>query len=585
MAATVAVWGLTRARGLRPIAPVVAVTLLAVQLLPLPDWLLTRISPVAAAAWKIALSGPTINWGRITVDPSATTTGLWRLLLAAATILAVSDLARQMSLRKTLAAALAATSIVIWTLGLAFPFDKRLVLLGFIECRGPIEAEFWRTPLVPALVSNGSGVMGWVDVAGLRYGMPSWIAADGFGPYIYANHFAGAMCMTLPVALGLWLSRSAGRVPDVIQHAVVIIIFLAALWTVGVMATSRGGAGALLLAAAVFGSLTLPAGRLRGATRCLAAAVAVALLAMAAAMYGPFSGLEQMLPESMQPRVAAVLADSRVLAGRVATRMFVASPVLGSGLGTYGELFDRFQRGDLLLGYAHNDYAQWLAETGLVGAALMVASVAFLCRRFFTWSRGQGRVVNVLDAGIWAAVAGITAHSAFDWNLHVPANALIACILAGLAVASGDASPLLPRPGQFTKYAGEARWPGLVLTASCLVALVWLTRDAAAETVQRGLREAIVAARLAAADPARNDPTLQLMSAITAGERMSQRDPDNAQLAILIGQANLHLAAQHQAIDDANALLETAESWFGKARRNCAASRGRPEPLAAQKPR
>ena len=42
----------------------------------------------------------------------------------------------------------------------------------------------------------------------------------------------------------------------------------------------------------------------------------------------------EFLPEALQPRVAALLADPRAEATATAWRMFLKSPVLGTGLGT-----------------------------------------------------------------------------------------------------------------------------------------------------------------------------------------------------------------------------------------------------------
>ena len=75
------------------------------------------------------------------------------------------------------------------------------------------------------------------------------------------------------------------------------------------------------------------------------------------------------------------MADSRAVAAHAALRMFAASPLLGIGLSCFGVFVPRFVPGDLLLYYAHNDYAQLLAETGLAGLAAAAGGVAWLARR------------------------------------------------------------------------------------------------------------------------------------------------------------------------------------------------------------
>lgn len=582
MALAIVFWALARPRGPRTaLMPLALTALICLQLLPLPDSLLGFVAPVANAAWKVAHAGLGQRWATISVDPAATATAIWRMFLILCTLAAVTALSRYAWCRRAFIIALGIACASMWALGIVFPFDKSLVLLGFIDCRGPIETEFWKTPLVPAIATNGSGNLDWVTLAGQRYATATWIAADGFGPYIYANHFAGAMCLTLPTLLGGILAVTRDRLPAFVRMGLTGMVFAAALWTVGVMATSRAGAGALLLGALVFSSFVLESRWPRTVARTLAALCALSLVAFMLAMYGAFNGIEKLFPAEIQPRIVALLSDGRTVAGRVAFRMFAASPLLGVGLGTFGELFPRFLRGDALLAYAHNDYAQWLAETGLVGAGIASALVWQLLKGFIGFFKAHNHRDRALLAGQWAGLAALSLHSFFDWNLHIPANALLACIVAGLAGASGggDSQPMVPKTG--LKGALPQRWPGFVLATVCLLAVVFLVRDAMTETTQRRLREAIVAARLQATDATQPPAGPVLRAAIDAGEQMARWDSRNAHLAVLIGQAFLHLSAEQQPIDDASSQRAAADRWFATARANCAVCRGLPEQLAA----
>lgn len=584
VAIAVALWATASPRRRLPaIMPLAFAALFCLQLLPLPDRVLGFIAPVASGAWKVARTGLDQGWATVSVDPAVTATAIWRMLLVLAALAATTSLCCHAWCRKAFRVALSLACVSMWTLGIVFPFDKSLVLLGFIDCRGPIEAEFWKTPLVPPIATNGSGNLDWVTVAGQRYATAMWIAADGFGPYIYANHFAGAMCLTVPTLLGGMFTVARDRLPAFVRMALASTVFAAALWTVGVMATSRAGAGALLLGALVFFSLTLEAGWARTLARTATVLYAVMLLIFTLSMYGAFSGIERLLPTALQPRLTALLSDARTFAGRVAFRMFAASPVLGVGLGTYGELFTRFSRGDAVLGYAHNDYAQWLAETGLVGLAVASAVACQLVLGLGRYLNAGDRADRALPAGAWAGLAALGVHSAFDWNLHIPANALLACMVAGLAGASSqDSSAPAKRAAGKGPVVAE-RWPGWALAVACLFSLVFLARDAMSETTQRRLREAIVAARLQTMDATRPPTSPDLRAAIETGERMVGWDSRNSQLATLIGQAYLHLSTEQQPIDDASKQMAAANRWFATARAHCAAARGVPEPLNAVK--
>jgi O-antigen ligase len=583
----VAVWAMSAASTpLKAFLPLACVAFLAIQLVPLPDRLLVAISPVSAGAWKVAMADSPGRWGAITVDPAATAAALRRLLLAVAAIMAVADLSRSKPLYRLFCGTLCFVCVSIWLLGIAFPFQrKELVLLGFLDFKGPIAKEFWKTPVEPPIATNGSGNLEWVTVGQQRYQSPMWIAADGFGPYIYSNHFAGAMTLTLPVVLGTWLAWSRRRAPYSVRHGVVAAVFAAGIWTLGMMALSRAGAAAMMLAAFVFASLTYERLWMRRLSSALMIGYLLIIAGLSFVVYSGWHGIEHVFPAAVQPRVAALVADSRALAARVALRMFAAAPVLGSGLGTYGELFTRFMRSDFLLNYAHNDYAQWLAETGLYGASLAIGFLVVLYRSFRSWwitviERRQGDPVT---AGVWSALAGLGVHTAYDWNLHIPANALLACVVSGLALASG--TPAWQRGNGPGKACRSWAWrlPGFALGSACLIAAVVLARDAFSDSVQRDLRRAIVAARIAEDDATAPPATPLLGAAIAAAEHSFQRDPANAQLAALIGLARLHLSVIPGAVDDPAAERTAAQEWFSKARQRCATCR-LPEPLPAKEP-
>lgn len=110
--------------------------------------------------------------------------------------------------------------------------------------------------------------------------------------------------------------------------------------------------------------------------------------------------------------------------------------VTGVGMGGYETAFLRFRNVAPMntVDYAHNDYLQYLAELGLVGFLL---ALGVLGRCLYRMGLGLER------SRLVAAAMGV--HSLFDFNLYIPANALVLAWILGMATA-----PALPESKRAT---------------------------------------------------------------------------------------------------------------------------------------
>lgn len=118
-------------------------------------------------------------------------------------------------------------------------------------------------------------------------------------------------------------------------------------------------------------------------------------------------------------------------------------PLLGVGLGNFQEVFPRYQppaAGYYIYDYTHNDYLQFLAETGLIGSILLVWCIAgVLWRAAHSWSQVAGEQ-RLWLAGVLTGIVAMLLHSLVDFNLHIPANALLFVTLLALSVRLGGLS-------------------------------------------------------------------------------------------------------------------------------------------------
>ncbi len=559
--------------------PLVVCGTALLQLLPLPDRILVNLAPVSAGAWKVATEGASGAWGRISVNPGATLCGIRRLFVACAVLAVVTDVARRKSSRNRLLAALATSGAIILLLALVFgPMHGRRVL-GIVDLIGPFPTAF--TPIVRPVESAGYGQVEWMTVGPQRFPVEFANVGAGIGPYTYCNHFAGAVVLLLPIILGWWLMATRGRLEDRVRWGGLAVALAIGAWLVGVVADSRAGIVALAMTGMTFVTLAVEKTWLRRVAVGVAIAFTTAMIGVLAAgtiiLLSPVDDAVRSIPKAWQPTMTAALNDPRVIAAQIALRMFFASPLLGTGVDSYSDVFARFYTSDYVLFFAHNDYAQLLAETGAAGAAALAMVACMLgarALRFFLHAKGEYRVLN---AGPWAALAGIATHSAFDWNLHLPANAFIACVVGGLCASSVPAE----QPGWARTLAGNIpeRFTRLCFVVAALACLAFLVRDAVSDQAQRMVRQQLFAPLGVAGKDAKAGSEAGLTKAMKFAEGAARWDRHNARLAMVLGQACLQQAALSDAPDAQGRWRDAAAKWFLLARWACPLGRGFPQPV------
>ena len=85
---------------------------------------------------------------------------------------------------------------------------------------------------------------------------------------------------------------------------------------------------------------------------------------------------------------------------------------------------------------AHNDYAQVLVETGLLGFGLMAWFLFCLYRRGLPTSRRwEFKWDGALSLAALLGCSGILFHSFVDFNMQIPANAALFYVLCALAAS------------------------------------------------------------------------------------------------------------------------------------------------------
>jgi hypothetical protein len=157
----------------------------------------------------------------------------------------------------------------------------------------------------------------------------------------------------------------------------------------------------------------------------------------------------------LQSRASRVFAsDIRFDIWKIAWAQFQESPVVGTGAGTF-QYYGRLFRPSHITGdpeYVHNDYLQLLSEYGgvglLLGLVFLGVHVWFGMRalRYLVTERpvARGRLQSdalALNIGALSSVAVYAVHSFLDFNLHIPANALLLAFVFGTLANPGIMMP------------------------------------------------------------------------------------------------------------------------------------------------
>jgi O-antigen ligase len=399
----------SRTRSLSPVAiplgAVVALALLGlVQLFPLPEKVLERAAPVNVKIYHetaeiLGLFGKKLSLvPRISIAPAETLGTVLLVLAYTALFLSAASLLRNRLRRQVFSATLLGTAAI-------------QILLAAIR-EGPEDRVH--------------------------------------GVFVNPDHFAGYLEIGLALAFGaLWAEvlTNSDRAQDAVDRAerferrfvpLAGRILLWGLIAVGIGLTqSRGG----LLSAAIMTLVLLTMAVLHRPVKShWRAAVGVALAVLAGLVFAattvgasPFLRFLQLDPRDLG-------ANDRVAIWRTSLQAWREFPLLGSGLGTFREAFQRVQPRELsgLVEQAHSDSLQLLVTGGAIGAALGIiafGSLFFLLAR--AWRGQRHREEGALVLAGFGALLSLTLHGLVDFNLSIPAIAATLACAMGAAWAAG----------------------------------------------------------------------------------------------------------------------------------------------------
>ena len=374
--------------------------------LPLFEWLLVvsplfaallQLTPLPVVLWS-TLSGhgqygqlPSSEWLALSVTPDATRASLMAgIPLVAAFLVARTSSQKQMALLPPVLVLIAFVQAV-WGLLQAGPF-KRLYF----------DAEF-----------GGSLI----------------------GSFANSNHFANYISMTLPLAVFVVLRSAPHRRAELYQRLQLVTVFWLVVLLVLITAVLASGSrtGAITGMMVTFFALLLALSEVSKTSRKWYALGAVGLVMAGLVVVGVNTLVVRFDADRL-----GVDGNFRWMLVSSSWQAALAFWPTGSGAGSYSAVYPAFEvpgvRG--FVEHAHNDYVEFLIEFGFL-FVLVAALIAVLAVRQ-AWSlwhyvNHKGRGVNAAPLQVFSGLGllAIFLHSFFDFNLRIPANAILCACLFG----------------------------------------------------------------------------------------------------------------------------------------------------------
>ena len=297
---------------------------------------------------------------------------------------------------------------------------------------------------VVVAVAFAQVLFGLLQIAGGQHS-PLYFGAMTYGPPIGSfanrNHYANYLAMAL--AAHVWLAYESYRIVKSESgrgafhrgHRMALWVAGGLLLVLGIlMSRSRGAALFGLPMAGI--ALALVSLRVNGWARGwkFAATVMVLLVLSAAALVG-FEGATARFSSDQ----LANSAGFRTSLARTSLQGALAFWPWGSGWGTYDLVYPRFQPAEIAgyANHAHMDYVEMLFEGGIFFVLLALVFVLLAARRAIALAGAalQGRILDretMAAALCGVGLLGLLLHSLVEFNMRIPANAILGALLAGV---------------------------------------------------------------------------------------------------------------------------------------------------------
>lgn len=407
-----------------------ALSLIIIQMIPLPVGLLKWLSPQTAQLYQLIPAEDALaqTFQPITLAPAGTREAF--ILLSAYGLLFLvifNNITRQAQIKR-----LALVMLLVGT------FEAFYGLIGWL--------------------TGEAFILGWQKRAG---------AGQCSGTFYGGNLFAGFLVMNIPLALGLLMALGskaqenilASPLPNgarvrvrgitsnlktrlvpalrepIFWQRIIIGFFGVIMITALCFSNSRGGILSclmILICCAILLSLKKPWRRYLWY-------LGILVVLLLGGLY--WLGFEPLLTELDSVKLGTGFFANRVPIWQSAFGIFKGFPFLGTGLGSFQEVYPQYQSlvyASYQIIHAHCDYLEILTDCGVLGWLLFCGGLlyilVFLLKVIFVSGDHFGQR---LALGGLLGIAGLALQNCADFNFQIPGNAAWWIALVALALSAG----------------------------------------------------------------------------------------------------------------------------------------------------
>lgn len=254
------------------------------------------------------------------------------------------------------------------------------------------------------------------------------------GTFVNRNHFGGYLAMSLSLGMGLlimdrgrdWsggLKRKIKALLALLLSNKAILRLMLIIMMVGLVLSHSRMANIAFFSALGMAAVMAVATRKIGFWPVVVLFSSVLLVDVL--IVGAWFGMEQVAARIEQ---TSFVGESRDEVYRYAILVAEDFWRFGYGLGAFADVFPAYRGEDISLFFrqAHNDYLELFLEAGMPGALILIGMFLLhtvLAFRLLIFSYSRTAWATALGASM--AILAISIHSLVDFNLRIPANAML----------------------------------------------------------------------------------------------------------------------------------------------------------------